>query len=157
MQVAAAVGIPIEPASLGVRLLFAHDLASTSARLPTKPLHGKAAQPMVSRGRGLPAGALLAPCISSGRELAGETAGGRGAEGRRDFGGPRVLGGTLGRGRPRCDSVAWSCRGEACGIGGVRVGDRERCVERMHIRGAALAPSASLGRFPCGVCDGASV
>mgnify|MGYP003314254028 CR=1 FL=1 len=55
MQVAAAVGIPIEPASLGVRLLFAHDLASTSARLPTKPLHGKAAQPMVSRGRGLPA------------------------------------------------------------------------------------------------------
>ena len=45
-----------------------------------------------------------------------------------------------GRGCPRCDGVARSCRGEACGIRRVSVGYRVRCVGCMNIRGSALAP-----------------
>ena len=57
---------------------------------------GKAEQPMVSGGRGLPAGAPLARCTPPGWEMAGETTGGRGAEGGRDSGGPCVLGRPIG-------------------------------------------------------------
>ena len=101
---------------------------------------GKAEQPMVSGGRGLPAGASLARCTPPGREMAGETAGGRGAEGGRDSGGPCVLGRPRGRGCPRCDGVARSGRGEARGVRRVSVGYRVRCVGCMNIRGSALVP-----------------
>jgi len=101
---------------------------------------GKAEQPMVSGGRGLPASAPLARCTPPGWEMAGETTGVRGAEGGRDSGGPCVLGRPRGRGCPRCDGVARSCRGEACGVRRVSVDYRVRCVECTNIRGSALAP-----------------
>ena len=102
---------------------------------------GKAEQLMVSGGRGLPAGAPLARCTPPGREMAGETAGGRGAEGGRDSGGPCVLG------RPREAEGAHGVtvwHGLAvvrlCGVHRLSVGCRLRCVGCMNIRGSALAP-----------------
>ena len=102
--------------------------------------HQGAEQPPQGADPGGSAAVLKSSRPVLGRGVAGETASGRGAEGGRDSGGPCVLGRPQGRGCPRCDGVARSCRGEACGVRRVSVDYRVRCVECTNIRGSALAP-----------------